>query len=135
MERTTREAVEKTLDALFKLEELRQIWRDTAPTHELLPEQSAQFQGALKSGLSTGLTFLELLMQGPAAALEEMAERADSSFDVTYRFVRRPTDVDLFVPETAVRHITGSRRKMGIVGPVFAGVKAKIASPGATASE
>ena len=37
-----REAVEKTVDALFKLEDLRQIWRDTAPEHGLSADQTAR---------------------------------------------------------------------------------------------
>ncbi len=37
-------SVEKTLGALFKLEDLRQIWRDTVPQHRLTPEQKAEAQ-------------------------------------------------------------------------------------------
>lgn len=31
--------VSKTFNVLFKIEELRQIWRDTSPMHELTLEQ------------------------------------------------------------------------------------------------
>ncbi len=35
-----KELVEKTFDSLFNFEELRQIWRETAPLHKLTEEQS-----------------------------------------------------------------------------------------------
>ena len=37
-------AVDRTLGALFRLEDLRQIWRDTVPQHRLNPEQKAEAQ-------------------------------------------------------------------------------------------
>jgi hypothetical protein len=34
-----------TFECLFILEEIRQIWRDSAPKHELSPEQKKQLKG------------------------------------------------------------------------------------------
>lgn len=36
-----KEAVDRTFEALFALEDLRQIWRDTAPLHKLDAQQQA----------------------------------------------------------------------------------------------
>ncbi len=50
-------SVEKTLSALFKLEDLRQIWRDTVPQHRLTPEQKTEAQ-RLASGVKDDMDFI-----------------------------------------------------------------------------
>jgi len=42
-----KDAIDKTFEALFALEDLRQIWRDTAPTHTLSAEQKVAAQALL----------------------------------------------------------------------------------------
>ncbi|UCD83258.1 MAG: hypothetical protein JSU92_07995 [Deltaproteobacteria bacterium] len=50
-------SIEKTLNALFKLEDLRQIWRDTVPQHRLSPEQKDTAQ-QLVNGIKDDMDFI-----------------------------------------------------------------------------
>ena len=47
MQSQMRQSVDKTFEALFLLEDLRQVWRDTAPLHKLTPEQKSHAQKIL----------------------------------------------------------------------------------------
>jgi hypothetical protein len=38
----TQNQVEKTFEALYTLEDLRELWRRTAPFHQLTPEQKSK---------------------------------------------------------------------------------------------
>jgi hypothetical protein len=43
------DVVDKTFESLFALEDIRQIWRDTAPTHRLSPKQIMELTELLES--------------------------------------------------------------------------------------
>ena len=43
----SRKAVEKTFEALFALTDIRQLWRDTAPSHKLSDEQKKKLKESM----------------------------------------------------------------------------------------
>ena len=47
-ERKLKEAVDKTFEAMFALEDVRQIWRDTVPDHKLSADQQAELRKLLE---------------------------------------------------------------------------------------
>jgi len=55
------DVVDKTFESLFALEDIRQIWRDTAPTHRLSPEQIMELTKLLESVKSNADFILENL--------------------------------------------------------------------------
>jgi len=47
-ERKLKEAIDKTFGAMFALEDVRQIWRDTVPDHKLSADQQAELRKLLE---------------------------------------------------------------------------------------
>ncbi len=54
----TRKQVEKTFQALYALEDLRELWRKTTPHHKLAPEQRIEAK-ALISKIRTAVDDIE----------------------------------------------------------------------------
>lgn len=95
-----------------------------------LPPQSDGLAGetleALTSGTKTGLEFLRLIMEGAVADLEAAVKNSEPKFDVQYKLIKRPAQINLHIPEKVHDYITGGYKKIRIGGPLFFGVKAEI---------
>jgi hypothetical protein len=58
----TQKQVEKTFQALYALEDLRELWRRTTPNHKLTPEQTREAK-ALIGKVRTAIDQIERELQ------------------------------------------------------------------------
>jgi len=84
-----------------------------------------EFLEAYRGGINTGLSFIDLIMQGFVAVLEERIEGNQKEYDIKFRDIRRPAQINLRIPNEIYKYITGKNKKIKIVGPLFFGVKAE----------
>ncbi len=95
-----------------------------------LPPQSDGLTGetleAFTSGTKTRLEFLRLIMEGSVADLEVAVKNGTLKFDIQYKLIKRPAQINLHIPEKVHDYIVGCHKKIRIGGPLFFGVKAEI---------
>ncbi len=95
-----------------------------------LPEDAQGLEGelseAFKKGIFTDYTFLDLIIKGAVAEIEGAINRKEEEIDLKYKMIKRPSQINLKIPENIQSFITGKYKRIKIGGPIFAGIKAKI---------
>ena len=64
-------------------------------------------------------------MQGFVAVLEERIESNQNEYDIKFRDIKRPAQINLRIPDEIYDYITGKNKKIKIVGPLYFGVRAE----------
>lgn len=78
-----------------------------------------------EQGVSTGILFLDAV-SSMASARIEAAARCREGIVVQVKMARTPADINLHVPEHAMRFITDSKKKVDVRGPVFLTVRSVV---------
>ena len=94
-----------------------------------LPPEGENLKGELleaqRGGINTGLSFMDLIMQGFVAVLEERIKSNQTGYDIKFRDIKRPAQINLRIPDEIYDYITGKNKKIKIVGPLYFGVRAE----------
>jgi len=83
-------------------------------------------QEAFTLGRRTGLTLIDLLLQGAVASLEEVVRKGETEFDERFKMIKGFAQVNVDIPENIREWIRGQHKAIQLGGPVFSGVKVKI---------
>jgi O-phosphoseryl-tRNA(Cys) synthetase len=81
---------------------------------------------AFTQGRRTGLTLIDLLIQGAVASLEEAVREGGTGFDERFKMIKGFAQVNVDIPENIREWMRGQHKAIQLGGPVFSGVKAKI---------
>jgi O-phosphoseryl-tRNA synthetase len=92
------------------------------------PKLPAQFRDIVEKGVRTDFIFLNLMMTGVAAELENAVREKEQTFDRKFRMIKHPAQVNLDIPPHIYNIITSCQKHIKVSGPVFAGVRAEIAT-------
>ena len=65
-------------------------------------------------------------MEGSVADLEGAIKNKRPEFNVQYKLIKRPAQINLLIPEKIHDYIIGCHKKIKIGGPLFFGVKAEM---------
>jgi len=84
-----------------------------------------KFADVRANGAPTGISYLTAAANLAAARIEEVA-RCGEAATVQMKMAKTPSDVNLRIPEWAMRYITDNKRKVDVRGPVFLTVRAEI---------
>jgi len=84
-----------------------------------------KFADVRANGAPTGISYLSAAANLAAARIEEAA-RCGEGVAVQVKMAKTPSDVNLRIPEWAMRYITDNKRKVDVRGPVFLTVRAEI---------
>lgn len=91
-------------------------------------ERDPLVRKARKKGVKAGVRFLDSIASMAVARLEDAIERGEpKEVDVRVKMAKLPSDVNIKVSNVAQRYVTGKRRRIDLRGPVFVGIRAKIA--------
>jgi O-phosphoseryl-tRNA synthetase len=85
----------------------------------------AVVQDVRANGAPTGISYLSAVANLAAARIEEAA-RVGEGVTVQTKMAKTPSDVNVKIPEWAMRYITDNKRKVDVRGPVFLTVRAEI---------
>ncbi len=114
---------------LLSFAALNEIYAHEGNIYGLPPKSDGLTGEALEAftgGTNTGLNFLQLIMEGSVANLEVAVRESKTEFNVQYKLIKRPAQINLHIPEKVHDYITGCYKKIRIGGPLFFGVKAEI---------
>ena len=84
-----------------------------------------KFADIRANGAPTGISYLTAAANLAAARIEEAA-RCGEGVVVQVKMAKTPSDVNLRIPEWAMRYITDNKRKVDVRGPVFLTVRGEI---------
>lgn len=90
-------------------------------------EHAPLVKEAREKGVRVGLSYLDAVASLAAAKIEEAVEKGRRTADVRVKMAKAPGDLNIGVDERARRFITGRNKRIEVTGPVFIGVRAKIA--------
>ena len=82
---------------------------------------------AKAKGIATKINYLDGIASLAAAEMEEAVKTDRKEVNVRIKIVNSPRDVNMRISEVVRRYVTGKRKKITITGPVFIGIRAKIA--------
>ncbi|HAW49401.1 TPA: O-phosphoserine--tRNA ligase [bacterium] len=94
-----------------------------------LPDEEKALKGTekiYKEGINTGLVFLKLIVDGFISELEDAINKGEKSLDKKIKIAQRPSDVNLFIPQSVYEFITGENKRIVVGGPLFFGLNAEI---------
>lgn len=84
-------------------------------------------QLAREKGINTHLLYLETIVNGFVTYLEKLVKEGKNAIiDERYKMAKRPSDINLFIPDFVKRYITNNNKKIEVGGPLFFGLKAEI---------
>jgi len=81
---------------------------------------------AQEKGISLGFSYLDAVASLAAAKTEEAVDKGLGVVNVRVRMAKHPSDVNIRIGDVARRYITGEKKKIEVMGPVFIGVRAEI---------
>ncbi len=100
-----------------------------------IPESSVENEAIAKKtrearakGVSKGFSYLDAVAHLAAAKIEEALRLGRKSVRVRVKMAKNPSDVNIKIGDVARRYITSNNKKIEITGPVFIGVRGKIAN-------
>lgn len=79
---------------------------------------TGKFAHIRKDGIPTGIRFIDSVALLAAARIEEAA-RCGLGTRVQVKMAKLPSDVNIKIDEHAMRHLTDSRKKIDLRGPIF----------------
>ncbi len=84
---------------------------------------------AKEKGINTHLIYLNNIVYGFVARLEEAIKNriitnGMNIIDERYKMAKRPSDINLFIPDFVMRYITDNNKKIEVGGPLFFGLTA-----------
>ncbi|MEW6618364.1 MAG: O-phosphoserine--tRNA ligase [bacterium] len=77
-------------------------------------------------GIKTNLIYLNNIVNGFVAKLEKAIKEGKNTIDERYKMAKRPSEINLFIPDFVNRYITANNKKIEVGGPLFFGLKAQI---------
>jgi len=81
---------------------------------------------AQEKGIPLGFSYMDAVASLAAAEIEEAIDKGLRAANVRVRMAKHPSDVNIRIGEVARRYITGEKKKIEVLGPVFIGVRAEI---------
>lgn len=81
---------------------------------------------AKEKGINTNLVYLNNIVNGFVARLERAIKESKNTIDEQYKMAKRPSDINLLIPNFVNRYITDNNKKIEVGGPLFFGLKAEI---------
>jgi len=81
---------------------------------------------AREKGICTNIRYIDGVASLAAAKIEEALKMGHKTVNMRVRMVRRLSDINMKISETARRFITSRKKKISVTGPVFLGVRAEI---------
>jgi len=80
-----------------------------------------------ENGIDSGLDFLKAMCAYVAARAEDAVAAGDTEFEHVFGMAKAPSDVNIAIPEHVNRFVTSKNRKLDFRGPIFFGVRFKLA--------
>jgi len=80
-----------------------------------------------ENGVDSGLDFLKAMCAYIAARAEDAVASDEKEFEHVFGMAKAPSDVNIAIPEHVNRFVTSKNRKLDFRGPIFFGVRFKLA--------
>ncbi len=87
--------------------------------------RTSRWEEAFKSGVSTGIRYIDAFAARCAKEIEE-AVRTGQGSETKVRIIKVPSEINIKIDPIAQRYITGLKKKIDTRGPVFTTVKMEI---------
>jgi O-phosphoseryl-tRNA synthetase len=84
-----------------------------------------KFASVRKEGAPVGISYLDAVAAGSAAAVEQAARCGQGTY-VQVKMARLPGDINLLIAQYAMRFITDNKRKIDVRGPVFCTIRSEV---------
>ncbi len=91
-----------------------------------LPDSYEQLPEKLKEVFSKGIKTDINFMKGVLYSLVNEIKTNMKSFDIKYKMIKRPSEINIRIPDTLNRFIKNSNNKIEVKGPLFFGFKVNI---------
>ena len=89
--------------------------------------RTSRWDDAFKSGVSTGIRYVDAFAARCAREIEDAAQRGEGS-ETRVRIIKVPSEINIRLDPIAQRYITGLKKKIDTRGPVFTTIRMEIVS-------
>ncbi|MDI6785214.1 MAG: O-phosphoserine--tRNA ligase [bacterium] len=99
------------------------------PSKDSLPKETKmkkRFDEVYEKGKDSGLCFISLIVKKFTHDLELALNNEKKNIDLKFKMIKRPSEVNLYVPTYVNNYITSKNKKILIGGPLFFGLKVDI---------
>jgi O-phosphoseryl-tRNA synthetase len=98
------------------------------PPKELVKDSKIPpgFNEIYDEGIKTGLRFIDLICSGFVSNFEERLKQNQMQYEERYKMVKRPSELNIEIPENIYNFITSKKKKILLGGPLFFGIKGEV---------